>query len=177
VRRGQYKDVTGQFTEIDYQRSGCVGRLTLGRRENSVLTPTMIRELLLALDLVADEDLRFLVVTGVGRTFCADVDPDYVQRTAAAEHGFDRLVEDFLEPFADFIGRLRTVAEHVIGAVNGSCSAAGLWIVRACEYAVPADQVDDLVDRLSAAALGRSAHRRRPRAPSAARSPRPGVLR
>jgi enoyl-CoA hydratase/carnithine racemase len=169
--------VTEQFTEIDYQRSGPVGRLTLGRRENSVLTPTMIRELARALDLVADEDVRFLVVTGVGRTFCADVDPDYVQRTAAAERGFDRLVEDFLEPFVDFIGRLRSVAEHVISAVNGSCSAAGLWIVRACEYAVPAEQVDDLLDRLGTEARGRSATRQRPRAPSAARSPRPGAFR
>jgi enoyl-CoA hydratase/carnithine racemase len=167
--------MSGRFAEIDFQRSGSVGRLTLGTSESSVLTPTAVRELHRVLDLVdRDEDIRFLIVTGVGRTFCGDVDSDYVQRTAATEHGFDRLIEDFLEPFVDFIGRLRTVAEHVIAAVNGSCSTAGLWIVRACEYAVSAEQVEDLMHRLL---LSEPVARSRRRDPSEARSPRPGVAR
>lgn len=168
-----------RFTEIDYRCSGSVGRLTLGRPGRAVLTPTMLKELHRALDLVADERVRFLVVTGTGGTFCGGVDPDAARLAARTEHGYDRLVEDYLEPFAAFLARLRTAAEHVIAAVNGSCSAAGLWIVRACEFAVGpepspvlADQVEGLIDRLSRQPGGSG-----PPGPSAAPIRRPGVLR
>ena len=145
-----------QFTEIDYLRSGATARLTLARPEGNALTPTMVRELNRALDLAErDGGLRFLVVTGAGRTFCAGADPDYVRRTVAAEHGFDRLIDEFLEPYVEFVARLRTAADYVIAAVNGPCAAAGLWIVRACDFAIGpeppsvlAEQVERLMARL-----------------------------
>jgi 2-(1,2-epoxy-1,2-dihydrophenyl)acetyl-CoA isomerase len=150
--------MTEQFTEIDYQCSGSVGWLTLAGPEGNRLTSTTVRELHRALDLVdRDGGVQFLVVTGAGRTFCAGPDMDYVRRTMAVEHGFDRLINEFLEPFVEFVARLRTVAGHVIAAVNGPCAAAGLWIVRACDFAIGsespavlAERVDRLIDRLSA---------------------------
>ena len=182
--------MSAQFTEIDYERSGCVGRLTLGRAKGRELTPAALGELHRALDLIdRDEDIRFLVVTGSGQDFCVGLDPDYARRTVAAEHGFDRLIEDFLKPFVDFVARLSTAAEHVIAAVNGPCSAAGLWIVRACEYAVGpepaatfAERVDELIDtlsgeRLSPQGLSRPAVRPHPRDPSQVPSPHPSAVR
>jgi enoyl-CoA hydratase/carnithine racemase len=184
-----------QFTEIDYQRSGSVGRLTLGRAEGRELTPTALTELHRALDLMdRDEQLRLLVVTGSGQSFCVGLDPDYARRTVALGHGFDRLIEDFLKPFVDFVARLSTVAEHVIAAVNGPCSAAGLWIVRACDYAVGpepaatfAERVDELIDTLSAGelssdrpsaeGLSRPTARAHPQDPSPAPSPHPSAVR
>lgn len=176
-----------EFTEIDYARSGCVVRLRLGSPKNDggELTPTALSELHRALDLVdQDEHVRFLIVTGVGRNFYAGLDPDYARRTAALDHGLDRLIEEFLRPFVDFVTRLGTVAEYVIAAVNGPCSAAGLWIVRACDFAVGpepastfAERVEDLIDALGSASLSRPASRARPQDPSQAPSPRPSAVR
>ena len=170
---------TQEFTEIDYEvdyRSpGPVARLTLAGPKGNVLTPTMVHELHRALDLVERSGgVRFLVVTGTGRTFCAGPDQDYVRQAVAADHGIDRLIEEFLEPYVEFVARLRSAARHVIAAVNGPCAAAGLWIVRACDFAIGpeapavlAEQVDRLIARLSVSGVPSAAPimRTRPRGP------------
>lgn len=150
-----------RFTELAYERRGPAGWITLDQpaRRNS-LSPKMLRELLKALDLAEhDDELRVLVITGSGGVFCTGIDAGYYWQTVRVE-GVGRLVDELVEPFAEFIVRLRCAPYPVIAAVNGECLAAGLEIVRSCDVAVSetSDQGESItlhrrVERL-AGALG-----------------------
>jgi enoyl-CoA hydratase/carnithine racemase len=155
--------MTETFTELDYRRCGVTGWLTLNRpRRHNALTPNMIWELHRALDLASrDPNLRFLVITGAGSAFCAGADEEYIRHVMAADNGFERLINEFLEPFAEVLARLRSATSPVIAAINGPSVAAGQRIVQACEFTIGpesstvlAQQVEQLVDELHSRAPG-----------------------
>src|SRR5436305_9738326 len=64
------------FQEILYDVADGVATITLNRPERlNAFTPTMMQELIDALDRVdADDDVRAVIVTGAGRGFCAGAD-------------------------------------------------------------------------------------------------------
>jgi 2-(1,2-epoxy-1,2-dihydrophenyl)acetyl-CoA isomerase len=127
-----------QFTELAYERRGPTGWITLDRpARRNALSPTMVRELLGVLDLASgDSELRFLVITGAGATFCAGADLSYVRQVMDIDGGLERFIDELLEPLVEFISRLREAPYPVIAAVNGPCVAGGLRIVLSCDIVV-----------------------------------------
>lgn len=117
------------------QRDG-LARLTLNRpdRLNS-LTAQMLGELSDALQRVADERARALVLTGAGRGFCAG--QDLSDRAVAPGGGVD-LGETLEQRYNPLIRRLATLKLPVICAANGVAAGAGANIALACDIVIAA---------------------------------------
>ncbi|NNM47063.1 enoyl-CoA hydratase/isomerase family protein [Knoellia koreensis] len=104
--------------------------LTRPERRNA-LNPRLAQDLLAALAHVAqDQDVRVIVLTGAGGSFCAgadltDLDPD-------------RLGEAMVE-FNKIIPALRDLPQPVIAKVRGAAVGAGCNLALACDFVI-ADQ-------------------------------------
>ncbi|MEZ5831705.1 MAG: enoyl-CoA hydratase-related protein [Dongiaceae bacterium] len=116
------------------QRDGAVARLTLNRpdRLNS-LTLEMLGQLSATLtDLDGDETVRVIVVTGMGRGFCAGQDlndHEAMDDTRAVR----AVVERHYNPV---IRQIRALPQPVIAAVNGVAAGAGCSLALACDIAI-----------------------------------------
>src|SRR3954453_4721152 len=115
------------YEQIRYEVADGVLTITLNRPDRlNAFTPTMLRELLDAVDRAdADDDVRAVVVTGEGRAFCAGADLE------AGDSTFDyreRGVEDDVP--RDGGGRLTLrifeSRKPVIGAINGAAVGVGI---------------------------------------------------
>ncbi len=111
--------------------------LTLNRPEkmNAMNGPTMheIHEVLDEMDL--DENLRVLVITGVGNAYCAGADFSWAGSTdgpsagVAGERNYRMMVLGLQE-------QLRTFPRPTVAAVNGHAKGLGFWLAMLCDYVV-----------------------------------------
>jgi trans-feruloyl-CoA hydratase/vanillin synthase len=123
-------------TEID----GAVARVTLDRpRKKNAMNPQLHTQMLAALTaLERDENVKVLVLSGVGDSFCAGMD----------------LEECFHDPFEDpqrfvsenrvaqtWFRKLKDFPAPTIARVNGWCFGGGVELVGLCDMAVAADDV------------------------------------
>jgi polyketide biosynthesis enoyl-CoA hydratase PksH len=101
-------------------------------RQNA-LTRTMIGELHRALDTAeADPDIRLLVLTGEGDSFCAGMDFVEAGATEAAAQALRPTVEDFYRLMERFTRSRVVIAAQVTGRVT----AGGVGLVAATDYAI-----------------------------------------
>jgi 2-(1,2-epoxy-1,2-dihydrophenyl)acetyl-CoA isomerase len=119
-----------RFETIVYEKSGAIARLTMNRPDRlNGMTNRMLREARQALTAAAeDRDLRVLVLTGAGKSFCPGAD---LQRVAAGERVEDDQLDasDFRVPVL-----LHEMPAVTIAAVNGACAGAGLGWALACDF-------------------------------------------
>ncbi len=121
------------YFEVDHG----VGRLTLNRPERlNSFTAAMHGEVADALDRLASEDVRVLVITGAGRAFCAGQD---LNDRAVAPGGkpvdLGESIERYYKPL---VLRLRRLPMPVVAAVNGVAAGAGANIALACDLVIAA---------------------------------------
>lgn len=101
-------------------------------RQNA-LTRTMIEELHRALDTAeADPDIRLLVLTGEGDSFCAGMDFVEAGATEAAAEALRPTVEAFYRLLERFTQSRVVIAAQVTGRVT----AGGVGLVAATDYAI-----------------------------------------
>lgn len=114
-------------------RDEAVTTISLNRSSTmNALTEACRLELLAALKDAAAEDVRVVVLTGVGRAFCVGQD-----LSAAAElEDAERTVRDTYNPLVTAIASL---GKPVIAAINGPAVGAGMGLALACDLAVMAD--------------------------------------
>lgn len=113
---------------VVYEKSGAIATLTMSRPERmNAMTNRMLTEACEALAAAAeDREVRVVVLTGAGRSFCPGAD---LQMVAAGEAPPERLgVEDFRVPVL-----LHEMPAVTIAAVNGACAGAGLGWAAACD--------------------------------------------
>ncbi len=102
----------------------------------NAITPAMVREIGQALDdALASDEVRVVVLTGMGRAFCAGADLKFVRGEAA--QGRDG-TGAFLETLLALLIRLERFPRPVIAAVNGLALAGGLELVLCCDLVVAA---------------------------------------
>ncbi|MFA1546959.1 enoyl-CoA hydratase/isomerase family protein [Actinomadura chokoriensis] len=133
------------YTTLHYERRGHVGTVTLARPgKRNAQNPQMWRELVdLGQELLADETLRCLVVTGEGPSFSAGID---------LQEGMGELIGDWADrpPERDrFLALGMTVASTFewiprlrcpsIAAVRGHAYGAGFQLALACDFRVFAE--------------------------------------
>ncbi|HYA34017.1 MAG TPA: enoyl-CoA hydratase-related protein [Candidatus Binataceae bacterium] len=116
------------YETIRYEKSGPVATLTMHRpdRLNS-MTNRMLVETGEALARAAeDKELRVLVLTGTGKSFCPGADLQGV----ASGSGADAVItpEDFRVPIL-----LHEMPAVTIAAINGPCAGAGLGWACGCD--------------------------------------------
>ncbi len=79
----------------------------------------------------ADPSVRCVVITGVGRAFCAGQDLKEV--TAPDAPNFTEIVE---KTYNESIRRIRSMEKPVIGAINGVAAGAGANIALSCDLTI-----------------------------------------
>jgi enoyl-CoA hydratase/carnithine racemase len=131
-------------TTIRYQRTGDIGTLTLARPDKrNAQNPLMWEELAqLGAQLLPDETLRCLLVTGEGSTFSAGI--DLVEGMAGmladrAERAGDEDTLDVglaLSRTFSWIGDLGCAS---VAAVRGHAYGAGLQLALACDFRIFAE--------------------------------------
>jgi 2-(1,2-epoxy-1,2-dihydrophenyl)acetyl-CoA isomerase len=118
------------------QRDGAIARITLNRPDRiNALTLRMLGELSAALtEVERDDNIRAVIVTGMGRGFCAGqdlTDHEAVDDTRAIRS----VVERHYNPV---IRQIRGLQQPVIAAVNGVAAGAGCSLALACDIAIAA---------------------------------------
>jgi len=125
------------FTQLNYQFNDHIATLTLNAPPVNALTRTLNDELTLALDRISEMDeVRVVVLTGYGKTFCAGADlkgraslikgpgdlPAHSRRTRECFHA------------------IRECAKPVVCAINGAALGAGLAIVASCDILIASEK-------------------------------------
>lgn len=115
--------------------SAHVARLTLARPEiQNALSLDVTRELRHALAAVAaDAQIRALVLTGEGKSFCAGGDLKWMQ--AVLTQGREQRIADSL-PLADLFYEFDHLPKVVIGRINGPATGGGFGLTCICDVVV-----------------------------------------
>ncbi len=120
------------YTTIQYQSSKGVAKILLDRPAvlNS-LNSQLLLELKEVLTLVArDNSIRCLVITGVGRAFCAGQD---LTDKLPSHLSIEELVK---ERYNSIVETIRELPKPVIAAVNGVAAGAGASLALMCDIVV-----------------------------------------
>ena len=120
------------------QPAEAVTRITLDRPEVlNALNPEMVVALSDALDAAgAESSCRVVVITGAGRGFCSGQD---MAAAAKRNAGAGPAAAEKLrgqQRFSGIIGRIRTIPQPVIAAVNGVAAGAGMAIAMAADIRI-----------------------------------------
>lgn len=112
-----------------------VTTLALNRPDkHNALNGAMIGELQTAAAmLAADPAVRVVVLTGVGSSFCAGGDIDWMRQQMAASRQ-QRMAEARL--LAEMLGALNTLPKPLIGSVQGQAFGGGVGLMSVCDVAV-----------------------------------------
>jgi cyclohexa-1,5-dienecarbonyl-CoA hydratase len=116
------------FQHIKTDQEKGVARITLARPKHNVLNIEMMKELNAALSsLAADADLKCVVLSGEGPSWCAGVDvgehrPEMVAEMMGAFNGIFEIMEKMDMP--------------LIAAVHGPCLGGGMELAIACDIIV-----------------------------------------
>lgn len=118
----------GQLVRCD--RASTVGTLTLDSEHNrNALSARLQGELNMHLhELIEDDSIRVVVLTGAGKVFCSGADLGERLAGETAETAERQMV--------DTLGTLWNSPKPVLARLNGSARAGGLGLVGACDIAI-----------------------------------------
>ncbi len=119
--------LAGGSTTIDFELADGVGTLWLDRPDHrNGIVNTMMRELHHCLHAVArDPEVRVLILTGRGASFCPGAD--------LGHYSAGTVDEPLLDEYFDVPVLLHEMPQVTIAAVNGACAGAGLGFALACD--------------------------------------------
>ncbi len=107
-----------------------VARLTFARPKHNVFNIAMMQEFNAALEtLIAEKDLKCVVIQGDGPSWCAGVD--------VGDHR-PELVEQMIGAFNQALQSIEAIPVPVIAAVHGACLGGGMEFAIACDMVVAA---------------------------------------
>ncbi|WP_170436895.1 crotonase/enoyl-CoA hydratase family protein [Ruegeria arenilitoris] len=117
-----------------------VATLTLNRPEkHNAMSAQMIAELTqAAAQLGETNDVRVVVLTGAGKSFCAGGDLGWMQAQMAADPE-TRFVE--ARKLAEMLNTLNTLPKPLIGALQGNAFGGGVGMAAVCDVAIGVDSL------------------------------------
>ncbi|MEO0378920.1 MAG: crotonase/enoyl-CoA hydratase family protein [Pseudomonadota bacterium] len=117
-----------------------VATLTLNRREkHNALSAQMLAELTqAAADLGADPDVRVVVLTGAGKSFCAGGDLEWMRVQMQADA--DTRAREAAK-LAHMLQALNTMPKPLIGALQGNAFGGGVGMAAVCDVAIGVDHL------------------------------------
>lgn len=125
-----------EFIDIQYEAAVAVMRLNRPDNLNS-WNQQMRDEMRAALaELVADDALRVLVITGTGRAFSAGEDVRGMKGlTDIGTRGFRRVARDIHNVFDE----IESIEVPVIAAINGVAAGGGMELALSCDFRFASD--------------------------------------
>ena len=129
------------FQDIVYGKEQGVATITLSRPERgNSYTQNTINELVAAIeDVKNDDQVRVLVITGAGRSFCGGYDLTGFPIPPEQKHPLSSVIGE-REGFHSVIRRLRALDKPTIAAINGGAIAAGFVLALACDFRIASDK-------------------------------------
>ncbi len=142
--------MTEKDDAVTYSQTGSVLTVTLNRPDlHNAMNPALMAGLTRAFeDTARRPDVRVVVLTGAGRSFCAGA--DLAAMRAAADYSFDENVADGRAIF-DLMLAIDRCPRPVVGRINGPAIGGGVGLVSCCDIAVA---VERAVFAFSEARLG-----------------------
>ena len=124
---------------IEVQRDGHIGWIRINRPERlNAFAGTMRAQLLDGLGrLETDDQVRCIIITGVGRAFSTGGDMGVLAELA--ESGDRDAFRELVEIGARIVKAIDTMDTPVVAAVNGPAAGAGACLALACDLRVAAD--------------------------------------
>ncbi len=124
---------------IEIQHNGLVATVTLNRPEShNAFNPKMIQAITAAFQQLGErEDVRVIVLTGSGRSFCAGADVSYMRDTA--DFTFEENLADGRAIF-ELMLAVDSCPKAVVGRINGAAIGGGAGLVACCDIAVAVDR-------------------------------------
>lgn len=117
-----------QFHELTKENG--VARIVLNRPKHNVFNIDMMRELTgLLADLDKDADLKCVVISGKGASWCAGVE--------VGDHS-PELAPEMIRVFDLLLKQIESMAVPTIAAVHGACLGGGMEVAIACDMVVGA---------------------------------------
>ncbi|NOY88766.1 MAG: enoyl-CoA hydratase/isomerase family protein [FCB group bacterium] len=125
------------YTTIIYEKSNQVANIIFNRPEiHNAFNSTVIREMLhLFEELKKDDDLRLVLLTGKGKSFCAGADLNWMR--AVVKQSFENNLKESLE-LAELFHQMYTFKRPIIGKINGAAIGGGTGFVALCDIAIAA---------------------------------------
>lgn len=127
-----------EFTTIKYYKENQVGNITFNRPEiHNAFNSTVIDEMLSLFDeIVNDNDLRLVILTGEGKSFCAGADLNWM-RSIVGQSFEENLDES--NRLAELFHKIYSFPKPVIGKINGAAIGGGTGFVAVCDISIAAE--------------------------------------
>jgi enoyl-CoA hydratase len=144
------ENLTGPYTALDVTVDNGVAVILLANPPVNALSTEMMNELSWVLDRISETpDVRAVVLSGQGKTFCAGA--DLKNRAAIIKGPGDRRTRECFHA-------IRECAKPVVGAINGAALGAGLAIVASCDILLAASTAVVGLPEINVGLLGGGRH-------------------
>lgn len=123
-----------------FDKDDGIGTITLNRPEAmNALGGGMRQEILATLEVaVADPEVKVIVLTGMGKTFCAG--GDIKEFVSATHHADTDLMADKRPTRDKVVLLIQSTGKPVIASVNGIAAGGGCNLALACDMRIASDQ-------------------------------------
>lgn len=120
---------------VEYTVHNAIARVTLNRPEvHNAFNDVMIKELSVVFDEVEkNQDIRVVVLTGKGKSFCAGADLNWMKRVK--DYSYDDNLKGSLK-LADMFYKIYASPKPTIARVNGTAIGGGTGLVAVCDIAI-----------------------------------------
>ncbi|HUV30142.1 MAG TPA: enoyl-CoA hydratase/isomerase family protein [Acidobacteriota bacterium] len=125
------------FTTLKYDKDGQVARVCFNRPEiHNAFNATMITEMSrLFSEIEKDSEVRVIVLTGEGKSFCAGADLNWMREVV--KQSFDENLAES-SALADLFYQIYACPCPVVGRINGAAIGGGTGFVAVCDIALAA---------------------------------------
>jgi methylglutaconyl-CoA hydratase len=127
-----------QYETLIYELKDHVAHVTFNRPEvHNAFDDIMIGELIKVFDEINERsEIRVVVVTGKGKSFCAGADLNWMRRVK--DYSYEDNLRESLE-LSDMLYKIYSSPKPTIAKVNGTAIGGGTGLVAVCDIAVAAD--------------------------------------
>jgi len=127
-----------EYTVLRYEKDGAIARVTFNRPEiHNAFNGVVIGEMShLFGEIAKDDDIRVVLLTGEGKSFCAGADLNWMREVINQSYE-QNLAES--NALADLFYQIYTFKRPVIGRINGAAIGGGTGFVAVCDIAIAAE--------------------------------------
>jgi len=126
------------YSAIMFSIENGIARISLNRPDaRNALNAELVAELTDAIGrIAASTEVKAVVITGEGQTFCSGVDLKFLQQSLAAHGGAP---SGFGDKFSHMLFALQGISVPTIAVVEGYACAGGLEMMLSCDMAIASD--------------------------------------